>query len=292
VLILFVSASILAAISGSSIPRLPAPLTITSGHPAAAFNATRKKYRVILANNGVTLKILPSQGSVGQPLQRLANPAFHADIGFVQVGETNDGTGSRLFSLGSVAYQPLMIFYRSAHARPTCSPAWLDSKLAVGAPARARGTSALMLLETNGISAGGATTLLDLDAEDAAKALLAGKVDAVFLMGDSASGQTMRTLLHSPGIPAFDFAQADAYTRRFGFLNSCNSPEVPSMLGRDVPAQNVNLIGPTVELLARDSLHPALFGFIAGSRQGGPWECHVAFNAGANSRRRSNTNSN
>ena len=100
--------------------------------------------------------------------------------------------------------------------------------------------------------------MLDLDAEDAAKALLSGNIDAVFLMGDSASGQIMRSLLHSPGVQMFDFTQADAYTRRFAYLNKLQLPRGGIDFGHDLPPHDINLIGPTVELVARASLHPAL----------------------------------
>ncbi len=116
----------------------------------------------------------------------------------------------------------------------------------------------MTLLETNGIVPNGTATFVDLDAEDAADALLAGKVDAVFLMGDSASSQTMLKLLHSPGIQIFDFAQADAYVRRFDYLNKLDLPRGAIDLGHDLPAHDVSLIGPTVELVARANLHPAL----------------------------------
>ncbi len=50
---------------------------------------------------------------------------------------------------------------------------------------------ALTLLKANGIE-GAPTAFLDPDAGAAATALLEGKVDAIFLTGDSASTQTLR----------------------------------------------------------------------------------------------------
>jgi len=234
----------------------PRTLTITSGPPGSSFERNAEAYRDILARHRVKLKILPSEGSL-ENLQRLTDPSFHVDIGFVQAGETNTGKGADLFSLGSVAYQPLMIFYRSS--TPTGLLSELAGKrLAVGAEGSGTRALALTLLATNGIVPGGTTTLLDLDAEGAAQALLDGKVDAVFLMGDSASSQTMRTLVHAPDIHIFDFAQADAYTRRFAFLNKVVLPRGSIDFARDMPAHNVTLVAPTVELVARTSLHPAL----------------------------------
>src|SRR5581483_5806866 len=69
---------------------------------------------------------------------------------------------------------------------------------------------------------------------------------------------TLRQLAQAPGIQLFSFAQADAYVRRFKFLNRMTLPAGYFDLGRNVLAQDVTLVGPTVELIARKGLHPAL----------------------------------
>jgi hypothetical protein len=207
----------------------------------------------------VTLRILPSKGSV-ENLQRLSDPGFQVDVGFVQTGESSGREGekgARLYSLGSIAHQPLLIFYRSA-APVNFLSSFAGKKLAVGPPGSGTRTLALTLLATNGVSPGGTTTFLDLDADDAAKGYMDGTVDSVFLMGDSASAQTTRTLLHAPGVEMFDFVQADAYTRRFNFLTKLQLPQGAVDLGKNIPSHDVNLVGPTVELISRANLHPAL----------------------------------
>jgi hypothetical protein len=234
----------------------PRELVMTAGPEGSSFERFAEKYRDILSSNGVTLKILPSQGSM-ENLQRLSNKSLPIDIGFVQAGQTNDGNGAELFSLGSVAYQPLLIFYRT-NAPATLLSDFSGRRLAIGAAGSGTHMLAMTLLETNGIATNGDTKLLDLDADGAADALLAGKVDAVFLMGDSASRTTLLKLLRSPGIQIFDFVEADAYSRRFSYLNKLVLPRGAIDLGKDVPTHDVNLIGPTVELLARADLHPAL----------------------------------
>ena len=163
----------------------------------------------------------------------------------------------KLVSLGSIAYQPLLVFYRSATNINVLS-GLEGRRLAIGAEGSGTRTLTLLLLQTNGIVPGGNTQLLALDAEAAANALTNGTVDAVFLMGDSASTQVMRTLTHSEDIRLFDFAQADAYTRRFSFLNKIRLPEGSVDFGRNIPAQDVMLVGPTVELVARKGLNPVV----------------------------------
>jgi TRAP-type uncharacterized transport system substrate-binding protein len=234
----------------------PRTLTITSGPPGSSFEQTAEKYRLILARNGVNLKILPSEGSQ-ENLQRLADPGARVEVGFVQ-GGIIDGTNTHhLVSLGNIAYEPLFVFYRGTNTLSLLSE--LEGKrLAVGVAGSGTHLLALTLLQTNGVTASGTTRVLNLDTEDAAQELMAGTVDAVFLMGDSASSQTMRNLLHTPGVQLLDFEQADAYTRRFNYLNKLRLPEGIIDFGRNLPAHDIWLIGPTVELVARPDLNSAV----------------------------------
>lgn len=234
----------------------PRTLTITSGPPGSPFAKYAERYRTNLANNGVTLKILPSQGSV-ENLQRLENPALRVDIGFVQSG-ISDGTNSQnLMSLGNIAYEPLYVFYRGTTAIKSLAEL-KGKRLAIGAAGSGAHSLALTLLQTNGIADDGTTRLLDLEADDAAQALLAGTADAVFMMSDSASSQTMHKLLRSPEIRLMNFEQADAYTRKIHYLNKLRFPEGSFDFGKNLPPQDVWLIGPTVELVARPGLNAAV----------------------------------
>lgn len=234
----------------------PDNITMTSGPNGSIFQANAEKYRKILARNGVKLKILTSEGSQ-QNLKRLANPSFRVDAGFVQGGVTGGLKIDGLVSLGSISYQPLLIFYRGDKTIDLLS-GLAGRRLAIGAEGSGTRTLALTLLAANGIEPGGGTVLLDMEADDAITALTAGKVDAVFLMSDSASVQSMRALLRTEGIRLFDFTQADGYIRRIDYLNKLELPKGSIDFGRDIPSRDITLIGPTVEIIARPSLHPAL----------------------------------
>jgi TRAP-type uncharacterized transport system substrate-binding protein len=234
----------------------PRELTITSGPPGSAFERYSEQYSNILATNGVTLKILASQGSLDN-LERLGNPALHVDVGFVQGGVARESDLAKVVSLGSIGYEPLLVFYRGAQSITLLSQL-AGKRLAVGSEGSGTRALALTLLATNGIVPGGGTELAGLDADAAAKALLSGAVDAVFLTSDSASPQTMRTLLRSPGVQFMSFEQAEAYTRRFIFLNKLRLPEGALDFSNNLPSREVLLIGPTVELVARPDLNAAV----------------------------------
>ncbi len=254
--VIVVTAAAIAAALWFVRPAPPGTITITSGPEGSVFRLTAEKYRKILARNGVTLRILPSEGSLDN-LRKLADPRSRVDVGFVQGGLAAGVAVDRLVSLGSVFHEPLALFYRAPAPVDRIS-ALAGRRLAVGPDGSGTHALALILLKANGIEPGGATALLSMDGEDATRALLERKVDAAFLMGDSAAPAMMRTLLRTPGIRLFDFAQADAYTRRFPYLSRLDLPMGVFDLGKNTPSAEIRLIGPTVELVARENLHPAL----------------------------------
>jgi TRAP transporter TAXI family solute receptor len=234
----------------------PNTITITSGPEGSTFRRTAERYAKILQRNGVTLKILPSEGSVDN-IKRLADPSSKVDIGFVQGGVNKGINTDKLVSLGSISYQPLFVFYRSGSNIELLSQL-IGKRVAVGEVGSGTHTLSLALLAANGIKPGGPTKLLEMDSDEAAKAILNGKVDAVFLMGDSVSTKLIRQLRHTPGIKLFDFTQADAYARRIPYLNKITLPKGSIDFGKGTPAHDVFLLAPAVELIARESLHPAL----------------------------------
>jgi TRAP-type uncharacterized transport system substrate-binding protein len=161
-----------------------------------------------------------------------------------------------LVSLGSVSYVPLVIFYEGElHSRLS---AFAGKRIAIGPEGSGTRALALALLKANGIEPGGDTALLPLTGEAAAHALTSHEIDAAFLAGDSAQPPVMAQLLRTPRVHLFSFIQAHAYVRRFPYLTDIEVPMGAFDLGKNLPPESVHTVAPTAELLARDSLHPAL----------------------------------
>jgi TRAP-type uncharacterized transport system substrate-binding protein len=236
-------------------PAPPHSITLSAGPMGSTFWDTAQKYRTILARNGITLNILVSEGSL-QNVQRLADRKQQVDLALVQGGVSSGVVTEGLVSLGSVFYAPIAVFYRGKEVHRLS--AFSKARIAIGREGSGAHALALTLLEANGIRPGGAATLISVDGEQAARALVEGRIDAAMLTGDSATGPTLSKLVHTPGIRLLDFTQADAYTRRFLYLNELVLPAGVFDLGKNLPAHPIHLISPTVELVARDTLHPAL----------------------------------
>ena len=233
----------------------PKTVTISSGPEGSSFQRNAEKYQKILAKEGVQLEIRPSEGSLDN-LRRLNDPTQKVDIGFVLSGEARDQKYEDILSLGSVAYQPLLLFYRGKERHLLSD--FKGARLNIGPEGSGTHALALALLKLNGIAPGAETVLEETDLIDPTDDLLKGRLDAVFLMSDSTASAVTRQLMNNPEVRLFSFVQADAYVRRVNTLSKLQLPRGALNFGKDIPSADVHLIGPTVQLLARDTLHPAL----------------------------------
>jgi hypothetical protein len=97
----------------------------------------------------------------------------------------------------------------------------------------------------------------NLEDTEAVVALLEGKLDAMVLVSAPESS-LVQMLLQTPGIRLYEFAQAEAYSRRYRFISPVVLPKGVADIARDVPARDVPMIAATTSLVAREDTHPAL----------------------------------
>jgi NMT1-like family len=186
------------------------------------------------------------------------------DAAFVQGGvDTDTGERSMVASLGSVAYEPVWLFYREADARERRDKTRLNNlsqlagwRINTGPSGGGAGPLFLQLAQANHLEA----TQLQLGEEPAVHAvvdLLQGRTDAV-LMVAAADAPLVQYLLRAPGIRLFEFVQSQAYARRCPFLRAVTLPRGIIDLAADKPPQDVRLVAATASLVVREDLHPAL----------------------------------
>ncbi len=239
-------------------------LVIATGPDQGAYVEFARRYKPLLEAHGLSVELRPSQGS-RQNLEWLRNPASGVQVAFVQSGVNDDADassetspGQPLLSLGSVAPEPLWLFYRAAKApRPPQRLAELEGwRIHTGPPGGGTGTLFRRMAEANGL----ATAPLEADEREAVHAvveLVQGRIDALAMVS-AADAPLVQYLLQTPGIALFDFAQSEAYARRFGFLKPLVLPRGVVDLAGDRPTADVRLVAATASLVVRADLHPAL----------------------------------
>ena len=243
-------------------PTPPKHVTLATGPAQSAYGEFGKRYQKALAANGITVTLLPSEGSSAN-LQLLRDGK--ADLGFVQGGsnELAPGEEAALESLGSLFVEPVWLFYREEAAKKVDPSGTLSTltqlpglRLNVGTAGS--GVPALMdkLFEANRIDRQ-SLQLSRLEQTPATVAFLGGEIDAL-VFASAPESLMVQMLLQTPGVKLMDFGQSEAYSRRFPFLTPVSLPRGVVDLANDVPRQNVRLVATTTALLARQATHPAL----------------------------------
>lgn len=235
-------------------PAPPRHVTLATGQENSAYAQFGKQYAAALAKHSIKVTLQPSLGSQDN-LQRLNRGAV--DIAFVQSGSTEQAEAERkgLISLGSLFTEPLWLFLRDGAAVSRLTDLrGLKINLGPegsGVPRLFRQVLAVNGVEVRELGAGA------LENTAATVELLEGRIDGL-VFSSAPEAPLIQMLLQTPGIRLFDFAQAEAYTRRLPFLSHVTLPRGIVDLGRDLPAQDYQLIAPTATLVAREDLHPAL----------------------------------
>ena len=262
-------------------PNPPKRVVLATGPAQSAYEEFGKRYARVLEKDGIEVVLLPSEGSAAN-LQLLREGK--ADLGFVQGGSNEGGIDSNvpLESLGSLFLEPVWLFYREAAARQV-SPAVSGGRVAGEAAAGAATLSSLTqlkglrvnvgtpgsgvpnlmkkLLESNRIESS-ALKIFQLEQTPATVAFLAAELDAI-VFASAPESLMVQMLLQTPGVKLMDFAQSDAYSRRFAFLSPAVLPQGVVDLAANIPPQDIRLVAPTTTLLTRTSTHPALLQLFA-----------------------------
>ncbi len=244
-------------------PNPPRRVTLATGVAQGAYAEFGQRYAERLKQHGIGVEMRNTQGAA-ENLALLRDASSGVQIGFVQGGASEaPDADTTLQSLGSMFYEPVWLFYRADSAQRLLKKPTLDSlsqlegwRVNIGAAGSGVPHLALRLLEANHIDAK-AIALSQQPVTPAVIELLESRLDALVLASAPESAM-VQMLLQTPGIALFDFAQADAYTRRFGFLSAVMLPRGVVDLARDMPAADVRMVAPTATLVVRDDLHPAL----------------------------------
>ena len=253
-------------------PTPPKTVVLATGPAQSAYEEFGKRYQQALAVEGITVQLLPSEGSLTN-LQLLREG--HADLAFVQGGTAvlQPEDHEQLRSLGSLFVEPLWLFYREKAARRVSPSGRLDAlpqlqglRVNVGSAGSGVPTLIDKLLEANHLDTQ-ALKVSRLEQTPATVAFLAGDID-VLVFASAPESPMVQMLLQTPGVRLMDFAQNEAYGRRFPFLTPVTLPRGVVDLAGNVPAADVRLVASTTALLAREGTHPALLQLFAQSAQG------------------------
>ena len=248
-------------------PNPPQRVVLATGPAQSAYDEFGKRYADALARYGIAVELLPSEGS-SDNLELLR--AGKADLGFVQGGTADIGYDDEesIVSLGSLFVEPLWLFYREDSAQrlnQTSTVANLAElkgwRVNVGTAGSGVPRLFGTLLDVNRVDRA-QVKLSELAQTPATVAFLDGELDAL-VFASAPESLMVQMLLQSPGIRLMDFAQSEAYSRRFGYLTPVVMPQGVVDLSNNVPERDMRLVASTTSLLSSAKTHPAILQLFA-----------------------------
>lgn len=244
-------------------PAPPRSFVMSTGGTTGAYYAFGQRYASIIARSGIKVDVRSSAGSV-ENVRRLADPASNVSVALLQGGITDARTSANLMSLGRLFLEPVWLFYRGDETIDRLSQL-SGRRIAIGPEGSGTRALAESVFKPSGLVAAG-TTLSPLTGQAAVDAMGAGQLDAVVLVM-APEAPLVQALLRDDRFKLMSFAQADAYTRMFPYLERVVLPQGVVDLVANRPARDVVMLAATTTLIARNDLHPALVGLLVDAVQ-------------------------
>lgn len=233
---------------------IPRHIVMASGARDGMYHALAQRYAERLAHEGITVTVRETSGA-GDNARLLADPTNDVDVAFVQGGVAAAADRERIVMLAALYYEPLWVFYRGKQTL-TQLDELRYKRIAIGAQGSGVRAFSEPLLADNNVT-GFNSPMLPLGGGDALRALQAGEVDAMLLVGPP-SLPAIWQALHDSNLKLMSIARADAYTRRFAYISKLTLPAGTIDLALRVPAQDVNLLATKAVLAGRQDLPPAI----------------------------------
>ena len=233
-------------------PAPPKNIRFAAGSPGGAYHAFAERYQRLLAEEGVEVELVETQGSIDN--LRLLDDS-EADVGLVQGGLATDRDREELRSIGGLFPEPFWVFVRSDFPAESLGDL-RAARIAIGGDGS--GTRILALdLQADYGGEWIETTRLTLSGTTAADALLAGEVDAAAFAASVESSYIDRLLVNED-VRLLPFERAPALARRHEALSDIILLRGVVDIGEDIPAADVPLVAPVAQLVVRKDLHPAI----------------------------------
>lgn len=260
-------------------PPAPTSITIFTGPEGSSFEKDGVRYAEALARSGIEARLVATAGSLENLDSLVAGEA--ARVGFAEAAlinsfqnafndslstvgdETSEAPDLGLVSLGALYVEPFWLFSRASDDIRSERDA---DGLVVFPGREGSGTRVLAeaLIAVNGLDD---VEVFHPDegeeAEQIEEAFRRGDVDVLFAMGDPMS-PSIRALLTDSRIRPVSFGRAEAYDRRFPFIDALTLPEGTVDLADNVPAEDLHLVGSTIQLVTTSDLNPVLVDALLG----------------------------
>lgn len=210
-----------------------------------------------LKEHGINVEVVATDGAI-ENAEKLNDDKSKINAGFVYAATLSSDQHKNLYSLGSVSYDPVWIFYRNELAGKIVTIQDL-TKYRVALPPKKSGSYILTkkLFEANGVNIESNSHFVSSSWQDSRVNFLSGKAD-VYIFIATMLDPLVEELINSSDMTLFSMSNALAYQKKFNYLDAVTIPAGSINIEKKLPAQDISLIATTTTLAVRKDLHPAL----------------------------------
>jgi len=205
--------------------------------------------RPFVETTGFKYSIRTSVGTL-QNAELLGDPSSGVNVAFLIPGALDPKMNKNFYSLGSLDYEPIWIFYRKNIGPITTLKNFEHYRIGVGPTLSGRYVLTEKIFALNHVAIKNnphfVPDLLDQQLSD----FRAGKLDAVIFIGQ-AFDKNVRALARDPDVSLYNFEQADAYEKIIPFFRKVVLPAGSFHLAENIPEKAVSLIAVTTTLAVR-----------------------------------------
>lgn len=223
--------------------------------PEGSFTAEiAKRYRELLAHDGIALKLAQSRGAA-ESAALLQDSKSGVSVAIIASGITNEQKSPELISLGTLFYEPLWGFSRGRALQGYRNLGGL--RISIGPEGSGSHALAQEFLARVGIIDQKSATLLSLPVPESVARLQSGEIDMAILL-DAWETPVVHELLTAKDVSVNGAPRADAFVALYPFLHKLVLPAGVADMKENRPPTDVVLLATKASLVVRRDLHPAI----------------------------------
>lgn len=238
-------------------PIPPKQAYLATGQMGSSYKLISQEIDHFFDRSGMDLVLVDTAG-LQDGLDRLRDEKSPVNASFITSGSALQKDFPNLVSLGSVQYSPIWIFYRGNEVKLDNPIDYFGKmRISIGLPKTTTQNIFLRLSEKSKFRGIKQDNFFEYSHQEAAEKLIAGELDAVFIV-DGINSPSVQKLLNAKNIQIYDFVIADAYEKQFPFLSKLSIPKGGLNIETVFPNKDIHLIAPTVMLLVERDMHPVM----------------------------------
>lgn len=236
-------------------PFPPRHLAMAAGSANDGYTIMARAIASYFRTHGVELRIEESTGSV-ENAELLIDDRDDVDVAFIQGGALTPEQAVKVYSLGSVAYEPVWIFYRrGAPGKYEHLTDLAGKRIGIGPERGGTRPMARELFHLNGISIDGDNRFIVAPYEENLQDFKDGNLDVIIVVAPYFDPE-IQELLQNPDFVLFDFSEAPAYEKSLQYVHELTLPAFSVNIQKRIPEHDVRLIATTTTVAVSKQLHP------------------------------------